>query len=226
MHQVLRDDLGLGVVKAMGVRCGPAPSDLADELARVVDSFADGISDAMEARRKLSRELLRNGKYKPTGRSKPANEYLLRSATEGSFPRINGPVDANNLVSLKHMVPISLWDTDLAQSEEFTFRLGQPGESYVFNTGGQSIELLDLICGCRRAGEQWLPSVNPVKDSLATKTTEQSVNIAACVYFPLSSGGQEQLEQTTAELLKWVKLCGERVSGDYRVLLPGQQCEF
>lgn len=57
----------------------------------------------------------RNGRYKPTGRGKPANEYLLRAANDGTFPSINGLVDSNNLLSLEHMVPISVWDLDLAQ---------------------------------------------------------------------------------------------------------------
>ena len=85
--------------------------------------------------------MLRNGSYKPTGRGKPANEYLLRAAGEGSFPATNALVDANNLVSLKHMVPISVWDLDLASSHHTLFRLGRDDERYVFNRA----ETLDWV---------------------------------------------------------------------------------
>ena len=35
--------------------------------------------------RKLSRDLLRHGGYKPTGRGKPASEYLVRAAGDGAL---------------------------------------------------------------------------------------------------------------------------------------------
>src|SRR3712207_7695492 len=45
--------------------------------------------------------LLRNGGFRPSGRNKPASEYLAQAAREGRFPRINNLVDVNNLVSLR-----------------------------------------------------------------------------------------------------------------------------
>src|SRR5258708_4111988 len=39
------------------------------------------------------RQLLRQGGFKPAGRSKPASEYLHATLIEGRFPRINAAVD-------------------------------------------------------------------------------------------------------------------------------------
>src|ERR1700712_4046543 len=46
------------------------------------------------------RDLLRHGGYKPTGRGKPAAEYLLKAAGEAGLSTINVAVDACNAVSL------------------------------------------------------------------------------------------------------------------------------
>src|SRR4051812_13401113 len=44
------------------------------------------------------RDLLRHGGYKPTGRGKPAAEYLLKAAGEAGLSSINVAVDACNAV--------------------------------------------------------------------------------------------------------------------------------
>ena len=52
------------------------------------------------------RDLLRHGGFKPTGRSKPASEYLIKSAGQGTLFSINVAVDACNAVSLHSGLPI------------------------------------------------------------------------------------------------------------------------
>jgi hypothetical protein len=69
-----------------------------------------------EALRKDVRDLLRVGGYKPTGRGKPASEYLVRAASQGKLGPINLLVDACNVVSLHSGVPISVVSLDLAAS--------------------------------------------------------------------------------------------------------------
>ena len=44
-----------------------------------------------ERLRQGCREVLRNGRYRPTGRGKPASEYLLRAALEGELPAPERP---------------------------------------------------------------------------------------------------------------------------------------
>src|SRR5262249_26113317 len=57
----------------------PSPPALLDLLT--LDAPAPFHSD--DNVRELVRALLRHGGFKPTGRSKPASEYLLRAAGEG-----------------------------------------------------------------------------------------------------------------------------------------------
>ena len=224
-HHVPREDLGLGLVRVEGVRVGPAPAELAAELDRCIEA-ARGRGEALEPRREALRQggrtILRNGCYKPTGRGKPASEYLMRAAAEASFPRISGPVDACNLVSLAHAVAISLWDLDLAASSDFEVRLGGPGERYVFNPTGQVLELEDLVCGCAQRGGGSTPIVTPIKDSMATKLREQTTRVGGTIYYPLAAGSVEELRAIADELLRWLRLCGERPEGTSAVLLPGQ----
>ena len=119
-----------------------------------------------EAVRTAVRDLLRHGGYKPTGRGKPASEYLIRAVGENALSSINAAVDACNIVSLHSGLPISVVDLDLAQPP---FRLGvaREGENYVFNASGQTIDLAGLLCLFDAQG----PCANAVKDAQRTKTT-------------------------------------------------------
>jgi DNA/RNA-binding domain of Phe-tRNA-synthetase-like protein len=111
------------------------------------------------------REVLRHGGYKPTGRGKPASEYLLRAVGEGALSSINAAVDACNVVSLHSGLPISVVDADLLQPP-LRVAIAPAGASYVFNATGQVIDLAGLVCLCDASG----PCANPVKDSQRTKT--------------------------------------------------------
>ena len=132
-----------------------------------------------EETRGAVRDLLRHGGYKPTGRGKPASEYLVRAAEEGGLQSINVAVDACNAVSLHSGLPISVVDLDLAEPP---FRIGvaPAGTSYVFNTGGQEIDAGGLLCLFDNAGA----CANAVKDSQRTKTTagtRQTLSVVWCV---------------------------------------------
>src|SRR6266852_959540 len=71
--------------------------------------------------RETVRQLLRHGGFKPTGRSKPASEYLLKAVGEGRLSTINLAVDACNVVSLHSGLPISVVDLHRAREP---FRAG------------------------------------------------------------------------------------------------------
>lgn len=118
--------------------------------------------DALRAR---VRDLLRVGGFKPTGRSKPASEYLLRAATEGTLGSINPVVDVCNVVSLHSGLPISVIDVDRA-SPPFRIGLAPMGSTYAFNASGQVLDLGGLLCLHDAEG----PCANAVKDAQRTKT--------------------------------------------------------
>lgn len=113
----------------------------------------------------LVRAMLRVGGFKPSGRSKPASEYLTGAAAEGRLAPINLVVDAANAASLHGGLPISVVDLDLAR-EPYSVAVRGPGERYVFNAAGQEIELAGLVCFGDASG----PCASPVKDSHRTKT--------------------------------------------------------
>jgi DNA/RNA-binding domain of Phe-tRNA-synthetase-like protein len=222
-HRISRSDLALGLVQIEDAEVGPADPRLGAELEGCIARRKSGaLSVEEEALRKGSRDILRNGRYRPTGRGKPASEYLMRAAEEGNFPRINGPVDANNLVSLKHCVAISLWDLDLASADTYEFRLGASGERYVFNPTGQVLELEDLVCGCALSGVESTPIVTPIKDSMATKIQPSSKRLAGCIYYPLASGSKDHLLQITEEFSRWLLTCGRAATGAMAITLPGE----
>jgi DNA/RNA-binding domain of Phe-tRNA-synthetase-like protein len=118
-----------------------------------------------EETKKLVRDLLRHGGYKPAGRGRPASEYLVKAAGAGRLGSINAPVDVCNVVSLHSGLPISVVDLDLTRG---TLRAGlaPEGASYVFNAGGQEIRFGGLLCLLDAEG----PCANAVKDSQRTKT--------------------------------------------------------
>jgi DNA/RNA-binding domain of Phe-tRNA-synthetase-like protein len=169
-----------GVVIAKGASVGPTPPGLAamlDELiaTRAAQEFPpSALKDAV-------RDMLRSPTFKPTGRNKPAGEYLAQAAREGRFPRINNLVDINNYLSLKSGLPISMLDV-AAVGVHAELRLGRAGERYVFNTAGQEIELEGLLCVC--GGPERAPLGNAIKDSMTGKLKPDTAGIVAVVYAP------------------------------------------
>lgn len=225
-NNISRGDAVLGVVRAEGVQVDRIPASFEEQLDTLITARKKPLIEAEEAIRKAARDLLRNGQYKPTGRGKPASEYLVRAAQQedASFPRVNAPVDVANYVSLQSLLPISLWDLDRAATDRFRFRLGQPGEAYVFNTADQTIKLDDLIVGCGLddPGDDGTPMVNPVKDSLATKTTDETHRVAACVYTPGEAVSTEELAAICASFAALLGDCGDEVETAYGIVLPGE----
>src|SRR6476469_6988014 len=119
----------------------PSPAEL--QILLSLDAAAPLQSDNRV--RVAVRTLLRHAGFKPTGRSKPASEYLLRAVREGLLSPINLAVDVCNVVSYHSGLPISVADLDRAR-EPLRVGLAPPGSSYVFNASGQSIDLGGLLC--------------------------------------------------------------------------------
>ncbi|MCK6545246.1 hypothetical protein L6R52_05210 [Myxococcota bacterium] len=196
--------LAVGLVVARGCATTPAP----DALARAIDdeltaAKARSAAGGVEVITGPVRDMLRHGKYKPTGRGKPASEYLDRSAVEDRFPRINNLVDINNLISLRTLLPISLVDLGRAARDRFVVRHGRAGESYVFNSAGQVIELADLLLVARLPEDE--PCANPVKDSMATKLNDASTDVMSVLYAPagLAATVATATKQFEDALVRW-----------------------
>ena len=155
------------------------PAGITALMAAVATPFR--VDDAL---RGDVRALLRAGGFKPSGRSKPASEYLVTALAEGRFPRINAAVDACNVASLHTGLPISLVDVDLIVPRAATngatleVRCAPPATSYVFNPSGQVIDGSGLLCVFDANG----PTGTPVKDAQRTKTHEGTRAAIAIVW--------------------------------------------
>jgi DNA/RNA-binding domain of Phe-tRNA-synthetase-like protein len=153
--------------------------------------------------------LLRYGKFKASGRSKPAHEYLLRCAVEdGCLPAINGPVDLLNAVSLDCCLPISLLAVNRC-SEVLSVDRGQPGQQYVFNSAGQTLDVCDLITVFDSSLQPPQPVGTPVKDSLVGKIQPGDNHLVAIIYSPKTVSASARC-QHAADLLArgMLEYCG------------------
>lgn len=145
-----------------------------------------------EERRTQVRDLLRHEGYKPTGRGKPAAEYLVKAAENDRLGSINTPVDACNVVSLHSGLPISVVDLDLLNSP-LVIKTGSSDDSYVFNQSGQEISIAGLLCLHDEAG----PCANAVKDSQRTKTSDSTTQTLSIIW------GLESLADQVDASLTW-----------------------
>jgi DNA/RNA-binding domain of Phe-tRNA-synthetase-like protein len=208
------EDRGLlaGLVVARGVAVGPAPAAQAAELDALIAAVPTDGELPGAVSKDAVRALLRTGGYKPSGRGKPASEYLAQAARERRFPRINNLVDANNLLSLATGLPISLLDLEVVGAHA-VLRFGAPGETYVFNSGGQTIDVAGLVVLCRGEDDDPAASValgNPVKDSMAGKLKDQTRDVVGCIYAPAAVVTRAAL---AAHLQRFARLLADCRSG-------------
>lgn len=206
----------VGLVYARNLSLGPSPAELLAAIAQATSLAEPSVN---EGKKGAVRELLRAAGYKPSGRGKPASEYLEQAAREGRFPQVNSAVDCVNLVSLSSGLPISILDArafgaspdsslDHLSAMDCLLRAGRPGETYVFNQSGQSIDLAGLLCACALPEDR--PIGNAVKDSMLGKLRESSDQAICFLYGSLQAietqAAMEGLCQSLASLLS--RHCG------------------
>jgi DNA/RNA-binding domain of Phe-tRNA-synthetase-like protein len=148
-------------------------------LAALLREDVDAPVGRSEAIRADARDLLRHGGYKPTGRGKPASEYLVKAAAASKLSSINLPVDACNVVSLHSGLPISVVDADKLAAP-LRVAIVEDDEGYVFNSAGQEIRLRGLLCLHDASG----PCSNAVKDSQRTKTSAETRRTLSIIWAP------------------------------------------
>lgn len=156
------------------------PAPLASVPSAAIETLSLGHAApvaADDAVRLAVRDLLRHGGFKPSGRSKPASEYLRAAADKGELGSIDAAVDACNGASLHGGLPVSIVDLDRAVSP-LRVAVAPAGSSYVFNRAGQTIDLGGLLCLFDAEG----PCGSPVKDSQRTKTTPDTRRTISLVW--------------------------------------------
>lgn len=164
-----------------------------------------------EEGRAAIRRMLRHGGYRPSGRGKPASEYLVAAARRQALVSINPAVDALNAASLDGGVPISAIDLALS-GRAFEVKICGPGEGYIFNPAGQEIDLKGLLCLHDAHG----PCANAVKDSQRTKTGPDTREVLGVIWGS-REGGKDLVG--TREFLwdLWRKLGGELEEVDQEI---------
>ena len=168
-------------------------------LLALLSLDAEAPLERSEEVRAATRDLLRHGGYKPTGRGKPASEYLVRAVGEGKLGSINLVVDACNVASLHSDVPISIVDTDLA-TPPLRIGIAPEGTRYVFNASGQEIDASGLLCLSDVEG----PCANAVKDAQRTKTHPGTTRALVVVWGSVAHEGR------AAETAAWYRALLER----------------
>lgn len=155
------------------------------------------------------RALLRVGGYKPTGRGKPASEYLVRAASEGALRRINLAVDACNVVSLHSGLPISVVDAERLVPP-LHVAIAAAGQRYVFNEAGQGIDVSGLLSLHDAQG----PCANAVKDAQRTKTYDATRRTLSLIW------GSRQAEAALAAATTWYRELLERAQVETQTVVP------
>ena len=183
----------------LGAFVSELPSPLAqlpspDWLRALLSPAAEAPIVADDAVRAAVRDVLRARGYKPTGRGKPASEYLIRAASDGSLASINLAVDACNAVSLHSGLPISVVDLGRV-AEPLRIAVAGAGEKYIFNPSGHEIELAGLPCLYDIVG----PCANAVKDAQRTKTSATTRRMLSIVW------GARALGDRTQRTIDWYR---------------------
>lgn len=169
-----------------------------DELRELLSVHASAPMSSSDEVRQHVRNLLRHGGFRPTGRSKPASEYLFKAASEVGLRSINLAVDACNAVSLHSGLPISVVDLDLATAP-LHVAIAPEGSSYVFNPSGQLMDVGGLVCLFDADG----PCANAVKDSQRTKTRAETRRTLSLIWSTRDLPGRcEQVVSWYAGLLR------------------------
>jgi len=178
------EGLQVAVFAVRGAKIAASTPEQVAEWERLVKPVLDGDAEGGEGRRQAIRGLLRRGGFKPSGRSKPAQEYLLGVLKrDGRLPQILNAVDALNAVSVASGLPISMLSLDRCGTE-WHLRYGREGETFVFNSAGQEIDVAGAIV-IEGDAENLVDRISvgsPVKDSAWGKITEADREFGVCLY--------------------------------------------
>lgn len=128
----------------------------------------------------IVRDLLRVGGFSPSGRNKPACEYLTKAIEKGWFTTdkgINAAVDCCNAISLHSQLPVSVIDIRKT-TPPYTIKICPESTSYIFNPSGQILRADGLLA----LWDQEEPCGTSVKDSQRSKTDEQTIRTLSVVW--------------------------------------------
>ncbi|MBF0406638.1 MAG: hypothetical protein HQM10_04745 [Candidatus Riflebacteria bacterium] len=196
--------LQIGVLEADGVKIRQSSekylSKIKSDIAHILQPgwvYPDAIQKGI-------RSLLKTYGFHPSGRNRPASEFLAKDLqARGEFKPINNVVDINNHVSMLSFLPISVIDR-AKDTEDIILRTGTEAEEYVFNKEGQVLSLKNLLVLARNSGNH-LPVGSPVKDSQETKVFEDTRNILVVIYSSCRLISSEKLSEYLCIFSEYLK---------------------
>ncbi|HNX74805.1 MAG TPA: phenylalanine--tRNA ligase beta subunit-related protein [Candidatus Rifleibacterium sp.] len=184
--------LRVGLVEARNVNIKPSSDDYRLRILQETQRLLEPDFMYPDDKQKGIRSLLKTFGFHPSGRSRPASEFLHKDLqNRGSFNFINNAVDINNHLSLLSHLPISVIDLDKS-GFELCLRVGFDDESYVFNREGHELSLKKLLVVARHGGDRAAVG-SPVKDSQQTKVFAETKNLALIVYTSVNITSEEEL---------------------------------
>ena len=183
----LRGVLALGLVEADGLSGEPLPPEFHAEQEHVVSRWltayggrqptdVPGVAE--------TRALFHALDIDPT-KHRPSSEALLRRVLQGrGMPQVSPVVDACNLASLEHQMPLGLYDRDQVRGI-VSVRVGRDGEGYE-GIRRQRVNLYRRLLLADEAG----PFGAPTSDSLRTSVTPTTRNLAVVLFCPANRAMQ------------------------------------
>jgi DNA/RNA-binding domain of Phe-tRNA-synthetase-like protein len=177
----LRGILALGLVEADGLSGDPLPPEFRDVRDAAVSRWLSAYggrqpSDVPGVAE--TRELFHTLDIDPT-KHRPSSEALLRRVLKGNgLPEVSPVVDACNLASLEHQMPLGLYDRDQVRGI-VSVRVGRESEGYE-GIRKQRVNLRGRLLLADETG----PFGAPTSDSLRTSVTPATRNVAVVLFCP------------------------------------------
>jgi DNA/RNA-binding domain of Phe-tRNA-synthetase-like protein len=177
----LRGDVCLGIVGAAPVAVGPSNEGLIEETRLLADTLGRsyaGLKPAEIDDLAPARELYRRFGIDPT-KTRPSSEALLRRVLKSKpLPRIVSAVDLCNLLSLRFLLPIGLYDASKIVGD-VVLRRGTAGEAFAgIRKADVHLEGRPVLVDRQGAFG------NPTSDSLRTCVDEQTTSLWMVVFGP------------------------------------------
>lgn len=209
--------LRIGFIEAFDVKVKNSRREYIAKIEQETDFVLQPDFIYPDKMRKAIRSLLRSFGFQPSGRNRPASEFLVKDLqNRGEFNCINNIVDINNHISLISHLPISVVDLDKS-GYDIVIRRGLEGEKYVFNNEGHELSLRDLVL-VAKPGAAGTAFASPVKDSQATKVFEDTTNIAVIIYSSTNIVSEEELASLLQRFCQLLKTEADAQSVEYAIL--------
>ena len=183
----LVEHVRIGTLRAAPVSVSPTAGELEGEIERITAELRErfaGRSPAEISDLAPARELYRAFGIDPT-KTRPSSEKLLRRVLQvRPLPRISNAVDLGNLLALRFLLPIGLYDASKIDGP-VELRPGSPDESYV-GIASQDVHLQGRPVLADRLGPFGNPTADSKRSAVEVSTRELWLTVFAPASFPAS----------------------------------------